>query len=150
MAATQQKLREILFQLVYSQDFIESEREDMISFLTAEHNVPKKTVYQIHDRLANFIAKREEIDGWIKEASHAYELDRIPKAEKNIIRLGLYELCFDETIPPKVAIAEAIRLARKFTTAEGSTFVNAILDTIYKSKIEHIHKTSADLTSKKP
>jgi len=134
MAATQQKLREILFQLLYSQDFVESEKEDIISFLMAEHAVSKKTVYQVHDKLADFLAKREEIDRFIQGASHAYEFDRIPKAEKNILRLGVYELCFDESIPPKVAISEAIRLARKFTTAEGATFVNAILDAIYKSR----------------
>jgi N utilization substance protein B len=134
MAATQQKLREILFQLLYSQDFIDNKEEDIVPFLMAEHAVSKKTVYQVHDKLAAFLAKREEIDGFIREASHAYDFERIPKAEKNILRLGVYELCFDEAIPPKVAIAEAIRLARKFTTSEGATFVNAILDAIYKSK----------------
>lgn len=135
MAATQQKLREILFQLLYSHDFIENDKEDIISFLMAEHAVSKKTVYQVHDKLAAFLAKREEIDQLIQEASHAYDFERIPKAEKNILRLGAYEVCFDETIPPKVAIAEAIRLARKFSTSEGATFVNAILDAIYKTKM---------------
>jgi transcription antitermination protein NusB len=50
-----------------------------------------------------------------------------------VLRLALYEMLHDDQIPPKVAIAEAIRLSRKFSTPESSSFINAILDAIYKS-----------------
>jgi N utilization substance protein B len=48
------------------------------------------------------------------------------------LRLGIFEIFFDSEIPAKVAIAEAIRLCRKFGTPESSQFVNAILDGVYK------------------
>lgn len=132
MAAMQQKIREILFQLLYSQDFVDNEKEDIIPFLMAQHEVTKKTVYQAKEKQAAVQAKQEVIDNLIRETSHAYEFARIPRIEKNILRLGVYEMCFDAVVPPKVVMAEAIRLARKFATPEGSTFVNAILDAIYK------------------
>ena len=49
--------------------------------------------------------------------------------------MGVYELLYDESIPPKVAISEAMRLAKKFGTPESATFVNALLDAIYKSSL---------------
>lgn len=133
MAVTQQKLREILFQLLYSQDFADNEKEDIIPFLMAQNEVTKKTVYQAKEKQLAVESKKEEIDSLIRQTSYAYEFARIPRIEKNILRLGVYEMCFDDEIPPKVAISEAIRLARKFATPEGSTFVNAVLDTIYKN-----------------
>lgn len=69
----------------------------------------------------------------ITEHSTSYEFERIPRIERNVLRLGVYEIMYDSDIPPKVAIAEAIRLTRKFATPESATFVNAILDSILKS-----------------
>lgn len=132
MAATQQKFREILFQLLYSQDFVDNEKEDIIPFLMAQNEVTKKTIYQAQEKQKAVLEKKEAIDKLITEASLEYDFARIPRVEKNILRLGVYEICFDSAIPPKVAIAEAIRLARKFATPEGSAFINAILDAIYK------------------
>nr|NGX48373.1 hypothetical protein [Chlamydiota bacterium] len=66
-----------------------------------------------------------------------YELERISRIERSILRLGLYELLYTD-LPDKVAITEAIRLTRKFATAEGGAFVNALLDAIYKDRDEVI------------
>ena len=72
------------------------------------------------------------LDEQIGKASIEYAFDRIQVVERNILRLGLYEILFDDEVPPKVAISEAIRLARKFGTPEAASFINAILDNIYK------------------
>ena len=61
-----------------------------------------------------------------------YDFDRIQTVTKNILRLAVFELFFDPSIPPKVAIAEAIRLSRKFSTPESAAFVNALLDHLYR------------------
>ena len=75
---------------------------------------------------------KDEIDQSITTHSKEYEFDRIPRVEKNLIRLGVFEMKYSKETPPKVAISEAIRLARKFATHESAKFVNAILDAIYK------------------
>lgn len=133
MALPQQKFREIVFHLLYSHDFSEVDEEDMTAFMMHEFAVTKKALRMAHDRLRKIIEKRDEIDGLIKGASVAYEFERIPRIERNILRLGIFELLHDESIPSKVAIAEAIRLSRKFATSEGSSFVNAILDSLYQA-----------------
>lgn len=132
MALPQQKFREIVFQLLYSQDFTNLEEEEVIPFLMHELSVPKSALRLAWERRAQIGEKREEIDKLIEGASVAYAFERIPGVERNILRLGVFELLHDPAIPPKVAIAEAIRLARKFATPQGATFVNAILDALYQ------------------
>ncbi len=75
--------------------------------------------------------QREALDAKIAAASQEYALDRISKVERNVLRLGVFEL--QSELPPKVALSEAIRLCRKFGSPEGADFVNAVLDQIYKN-----------------
>ncbi len=132
MALPPQKFREIVIQLLYSQDFTAIDPVFTVPFMMNELKVTKRTMIEIHDRIDKVSEKLGEIDAKITEASTEYTFDRISKVERTIIRLGLYELFFDSTIPDKVVFAEAIRLCRKFGSPESANFVNAILDSIYK------------------
>jgi N utilization substance protein B len=132
MSLPQQKFREIIFQLLYSQDMAQSKEEDVVPLIMAELAVTKKSVRSGLEKAQKIIAVQNELDQLITGASLAYSFERIPSVERNILRLGVFEMLYDEEIPPKVAIAEAIRLARKFGSPESSSFVNAILDNIYK------------------
>jgi N utilization substance protein B len=134
MALSNQKFREIVFHLLYSYDFAESQMEDMVPFLMARHTTSKKSLYSAEEKKCQVVEKLSEIDPLITEASHEYAFHRIPRIEKNILRLCVFELCFSEEVPAKVAIAEGIRLTRKFATPEGASFVNAVLDAIYRRK----------------
>lgn len=135
MALAPQKFREIVFQLIYSDDF--GSDANMEEMLMGQLAVTRQSVRKAYAYREKFLEKKELIDALIAEYSEEYAFDRIPRIERNVIRLGLYELFFSEEIPPKVAIAEAIRLARKFATAESAHFVNAVLDSIYKAKNLH-------------
>jgi N utilization substance protein B len=132
MAISPQKLREIIFLLVYSTDFASVEEEETTQLLMRELAVSKTVMRQAHEGKAKVLEKLEEIDQIITEHSQAYEFNRIPRIERNVLRLGIYELLYSSTVPFKVAIAEAIRLTRKFATPEAATFVNAILDAAYQ------------------
>jgi len=136
MPIPQQKFREIVFQLIYSADFSGSSDEDMTSFMMQQLAVTKKVMRDAFERKKEVELKREELDSLVAKASVAYAFERITRTELNIIRLALYELLYDSKVPPKVAIAEAIRLARKFASPEGAAFVNAILDTFYQKKLD--------------
>jgi N utilization substance protein B len=138
MALSQQKFREIVFQVLYSGDFADAGDEDMIPFMMGQLAVTRKTVSLAVVRKSAIEKERASIDEQIAKASVAYAFERIPRIERNILRLGVYELFYDDQIPPKVAIAEAIRLSRKFATPEGATFVNAILDTLYKENLNGV------------
>jgi N utilization substance protein B len=127
-----QKFREMVFQMLYSYDFHQGDEADVIELLMHELKVTKKSANEANQRVKAIVDRQKEIDDMIRPASTEYQFERISRIEKNILRLGIYELCFDDAIPEKVAIAEAIRLCRKFGTPESAHFVNAILDSIYK------------------
>ncbi len=133
MALPPQKFREIVFQLLYSHDMSKTNDDDMLRLMMAELAVTKQIVTAAQTRMRAVIAHQSEIDDLIAAASLSYAFERIPSVERNILRLGVFEMVFDKEVPPKAALAEAIRLARKFSTPESASFVNAILDNIYKS-----------------
>lgn len=69
-----------------------------------------------------------ELDGQIQAASRNWRLERMARVDRNLLRLALYELRFGDDVPAKVAINEAIEIAKRYGTAESSAFVNGILD----------------------
>lgn len=136
MSVPQRKFREIVFQLLYSHDLGGFAEGDMIPFMMEELSVTRATMEQAHRRMQEIHGKLAEIDAIIAKMSLLYDFSRIQRVERNILRLGMYELFYDSEIPPKVAIAEAMRLCRKFSTPEAGHFVNALLDEAYKKSLE--------------
>jgi N utilization substance protein B len=135
MPISPQKQRELVFLLVYSDDFNSADEADMTKLLMHELEVTKKVMREAHVEKVKIQEKLAELDEKIAQHSKAYEFERIPRVERNILRLAAYELLYSKSVPPKVAIAEAIRLSRKFSTAESAGFVNAILDAIYQLQL---------------
>lgn len=84
--------------------------------------------------LAGVIAKREELDLIITKAAPDWPLEKIAPVDRNILRIGLYELLFADRaqVPPKVAINEAIELAKVFGGESSGRFVNGVLGAVYK------------------
>jgi len=76
------------------------------------------------------------IDQKISSYATNWQLKRMAIIDRNILRLGLFELLFAEDIPPKVTINEAVELAKKFGDVESSKFVNGILDKIHKTEVD--------------
>lgn len=133
MPVPQQKFREIVFQLLYSQDIGKAEERDMLALMMAELAVSRKVVRDAQGRMREITSRLPEIDAIIAKSSHGYAFERIQSVERNILRIGVFELLHDPQIPPKVAIAEALRMERKFGSPEGGAFINALLDNVYKS-----------------
>lgn len=138
MALNPYKMREITFHLLYSLDFTAGLLEESFPILMQHHQVTKKSLYAAKAHSEEIQTKLQLIDQMISETAKEYELDRIPRVERNLLRLGVYEIYFSKTVPPKVAISEAVRLAKKFSSAESGKFINAILDALYKKKSEAV------------
>ena len=82
--------------------------------------------------IKKFLLHEKEVDELLKKISAHWAPDRMAVIDKNIIRLGICELLFDSTTPPKVVINEAVEIAKKFGTEESPDFINGILDKILK------------------
>lgn len=77
-----------------------------------------------------------EIDAMISEVAENWRLDRMATIDRNILRLGAYEMLFQPEVPAKVAINEALELAKRYSTAQSSRFVNGILDRVLQRQIQ--------------
>jgi transcription antitermination protein NusB len=132
MALPRTKFREIVFQLLYSQNF-QPVNNEFIPFMMNILKTTKKNIELANDRILIIYQKLEDIDKLIKKnAGDQYKIERISKVELNVLRLAIFELLYDKTIPAKVAISEALRLCRKFGNKDSTKFINAILDNEYK------------------
>jgi N utilization substance protein B len=78
----------------------------------------------------NARSHRSEIDEALQAASKNWRLERMSTVDRNILRLAAAELMYDESVPTKVVINEAIELAKRFGTTESPAFVNGILDRV--------------------
>ena len=120
--------------------------QEVLDLMMEQLSVTKKTMFAAKKKWSLIVAHLSEIDEKIEKLSSSYDFSRISRVEKNILRLGVYELSYETSLPPKVVIAEAIRLARKFSTPEGASFVNALLDTLLQGEEKDVLCTTVSGT----
>ena len=101
----------------------------------------------VKELLDNLIKKQKDIDKIIEKAAPEWPIDKISVVDRNILRIGLYELLFADRkeVPAKVAINEAIELAKTFGGESSGRFINGVLGAVYKE----IGEPGKDEVSKK-
>lgn len=127
MAITQRKLREAVLQLLYSFEVAELPMGDLIPLIMRTLMISRKNALLAVEKAQKVVDATAELDGWIGKASQNYELERITKVDKNILRLALFEH-LKENLHMSIVISEAIDLSKKFSTPRASKFVHATLD----------------------
>lgn len=95
-------------------------------------SVSDKDREYISAKVLDIVSKQADIDRTISEISEGWKLARIGKEELAILRLGVYEVLYDDAIPEKVAINEAVELAKKYCDVQASKFINALLGKLAK------------------
>jgi N utilization substance protein B len=80
------------------------------------------------------VAHQERIDGLLAEYSEGWTLERMPAVDRNVLRLGVFELLFADDVPDPVAVTEAMALVRDLSTDESPAFVNGVLGNIQRHK----------------
>ncbi|MDD3156079.1 MAG: transcription antitermination factor NusB [Candidatus Pacebacteria bacterium] len=86
----------------------------------------------------NVVNNIEKLDDIIQKSAVERPISQISTVDRNVLRVGLYELLFDQSgdVPPKVAINEAVELAKNFGGEKSSSFINGVLGTVYKTMQE--------------
>ncbi len=142
---TRRKLREKVFRILFGLEFnSEDDMKEQVE-LALESNIPPdddeiEDAYELQEedkqyisgRVLDIVAKKQDIDKTIEEISEGWKLPRIGKAELAILRLAIYEMNYDESIPVKVAINEAVELAKRYCDIEAKSFINALLAKLTK------------------
>ena len=80
------------------------------------------------------VERRERIDEVLRQFSQAWSLERMPAVDRNVLRIGVWELLFSAEVPDPVAVSEAMALVTELSTDESPQFVNGVLGAILRSK----------------
>lgn len=123
-------LREQVFKLLFRVEFNLKEEMEEQCRLFLEHEdieIEEQDAEYIVAKYTAIHEKLEEIDSMINEKAKGWSTDRMGKVDLTIIRLAVYEMKFDDTIPEGVAINEAVELAKKFGQDESAGFINGVL-----------------------
>lgn len=125
-----------LAQWDFNKFYFQEEDDNLLKFLAInldEHQeklsdleFPQKLLLGIKENLLT-------IDQTIQKFAPTWPIERITIIDRNILRLGIYELTFDKNMPPKVVINEAIELAKIFGGSESPKFINGVLGSIYET-----------------
>ena len=132
--------RSIVLQSLYEWDFFNKDK-DVLERATKENienfSPDKKDIEFINQIVSEIVVRQKEIDEIIVKAAPEWPIDHIPIIDRNILRIGLCELLYGDikAVPPKVAIDEAIELAKSFGSENTGKFVNGVMGTVYKQNI---------------
>lgn len=130
------KARELALQVLYKID-VTSDAVDkaLAEFWTDVETEVEPDIKEFTGRLVTGVVQNlSVIDESISQFAQNWQLSRMAVVDRNILRIGCFELRFCDDVPPKVSINEAIDLAKKYSGAEAGKFVNGILDKIKSSK----------------
>ncbi len=126
---TRRQLRENVFKMLFRVEFHDDKElpEQLILFEDEVEPISEDEKIYMTNKYKDIYAHIEELDAAINEVSKGWKTTRMGKVDLTLIRLAVYEIRFEEDIPVKVSINEAIELAKKYGTDDSPAFVNGIL-----------------------
>lgn len=137
------KARESTLQILFQLDFNGTDVESVIQQFWKD----KKTLTEVKSYsrwlIKGIISHQDRIDRIIQSASERWRLSRMPIVDRNILRMAVFELLYEEDIAPAIVINEAIEIAKKFSSEQAATFINGVLDALRKN-IKEIKKSSQE------
>ena len=123
-------LREQVFKLLFRIEFNSPEempQEEELFFTSGDLQVTDKDKAYITEKVNAIVEKIPEIDSQLSDTMKGWTVDRVGRVELAILRLGVYEILYDDEIPAGVAISEAVELAKRFGADNAGSFVNGVL-----------------------
>ena len=124
------KSRESTLQILFQLEFDDSDPDDVINQFwkgkKASHEIKEYSSYLIK----GIISHQDSIDRIIQSASDHWRLSRMAVVDRNILRMAVFELLYDEELAPAIVINEAIEVAKKFSSEQAAQFINGILDSL--------------------
>lgn len=130
MIGTRRKARAIALQALYEVDAVAREAGGVVERLLAEGGGSEENSVFVHELVEGVIRNKGEIDGNIQSFAPAWPIEQIAMIDRNILRLAIFEILFDNKVPVKVAISEAVELAKSYGSENSSRFVNGVLGSV--------------------
>jgi N utilization substance protein B len=124
------KARVIALQVLYEVDSVGHEMERALAPFLADGRLNEENAVFARHLTGGVLENKEEVDGYIKRFATAWPLEQISLVDRNILRLAIFEILLDNSVPIKVAINEAVELAKLFGSENSPRFVNGVLGSV--------------------
>lgn len=153
MASNRHLGRTVVLQTLYEYEFrlqSKDENANLAEIITRNMSRYEDTIGDkqfVQDLLNGVIERQVELDSKLQPMAPEWPISQIARIDRNVLRIGLFELLYmRETVPPKVAINEAVELAKAFGSDNSSKFINGVLGTAYKLFVEEQNGEEAGRT----
>ncbi|GAK59106.1 N utilization substance protein B homolog [Candidatus Vecturithrix granuli] len=130
---SRRKGRELALKLLYGFDLLPRDIDATLAEFWRLTRYPEEIRVFAEYLVRGTLTHRDEIDAFIAKNAINWSIERMAVVDRNILRYAVYELLYEDVIPPKVTINEALDISKKYSTPKSSAFINGILD--------HIHHT---------
>lgn len=131
------RFREHTFKLIFLSQFYNGKEleEQLESYFIYQGDFRDDEILALTTKYNSIIEARGKIDELISSTAKGWKIERMSKVDLSILRLSIYELMFDEDIPKKVAINEAVELAKEYGGEDSASFINGILGEISRTEL---------------
>jgi N utilization substance protein B len=132
MTGARRKARSLALQALYEIDSTRHIAEEVVTRLLAENELSEENNAFVRELVSGTIQHKVKLDENIRRFAPAWPIEQISVVDRNILRLAIFELLFNNKTPIKVAINEAVELAKSFGSDNSARFVNGVLSSVSK------------------
>jgi transcription antitermination protein NusB len=126
--------RVLAFQTLFAFDFNKKSIEELLKFEWLEEEYPESALEYAVSIIKGTLSHLEVIDETIKRKLKNWDFERISAVDRAVLRFSIYSMIYENDVPEKVIINEAVEIVKKFGTDDSYKFVNGILDAVKRSK----------------
>ena len=130
MVGVRRKARRLALQALYEIDSVGHEMERVLTSLLANGELPEENSAFVRELVSGVIQNKEKIDLHITNFAPAWPIEQTSVVDRNILRLAIFEVLLNNKVPVKVAINEAVELAKTFGSDNSPKFVNGVLGSV--------------------
>jgi len=123
-------VRALALKVLYEVDSVGHDMGETLTRFLAEEELSEENAAYACELVSGVVQNREKIDQNIQNFAPAWPVEQIPVVDRNILRLAIFEILIDNKVPVKVAINEAVELAKTFGADRSSKFVNGVLGSV--------------------
>jgi N utilization substance protein B len=141
MTGIRRKARIAALQALYEIDCTQHEATDILAHFRAEKTLPPEAISFSEQLVLGVIQNKLKLDNIIKHFAPAFPIEQMSLIDRNILRLAIFEALFDNNTPIKVAINEAVELAKSFGSDSSSRLINGVLGSVVSKYGTIVNKT---------
>ena len=130
MTGLRRKARIVALQTLYELDCSTHKSDDILARLLQEKALPGEAIDFTRELITGVLQNKHDIDNTIRRFAPAFPVEQIATIDRNILRLAIFEVLFNNKVPVKAAINEAVELAKSFGSDTSQKFINGVLGSI--------------------